>query len=930
MGTLPTGTVTFLFTDIEGSTKLAQAHPVAMHALLARHNEILKLAVNANNGFVFNIVGDSFTVAFHNPVDAMNAALDAQHALHKESWLPVQVKVRMGIHTGAAKLKDDTDNPDYDGYATLALSSRIMSAGHGGQILLSQTAHDLLTNNLPKDAQLLDMGEHNLKDVLQTQHIYQLNPPDLPAEFPPLKTQKIKNHNLPVKLTSFIGRERELAETTKRLAEARLLTLIGPGGTGKTRLSIKLGGDQLALYPDGVWLIELAPLTDPAPIMQTIASVFGLRESTGRPLIELVMDYLRAKSALIIFDNCEHLIDACAKIAETLIQTCENLKILASSREALGVLGEITYRVPSLSLPAAQNSVTSEMMEFESVHLFVDRASAANPNFKLTNDNAFSVAKVCRRLDGIPLALELAAARARVLSVEQIAERLDDRFRLLTGGSRTALPRQQTLRALIDWSYDLLSEPEKILFRRLAVFVGGWTLEAAEAVCSGERVESYEVLDLLAQLVDKSLVIAEEKSGAVRYHRLETIRQYAREKLFETNEAASIRDRHLDYFIERAKLSEKKIVSMWFGDFIHDKSIEDDNIRTALTWAVDNHPVKAMELVTLNLTVWTWFLQGYIFEIRDWCETILARVDSLPPEDIQPDANFLRLKARLWNRLAQALMNLGDHTGSQSAAEKSVALARELSVDEILSEALGSVGIGALYSGNPEYAQKVTEEGIEISESKGYPWVKLWTYNTMIHIANITGDKAKAQEFKDKHKAVLREEGASVDPAEDKLDQSEKAFLKGEIETSVRLTEEALAILADRGDKYRLVNTLSGSAHFLREQGQLAEALVFYRRSIRLWQDFGHRGAVAHQLECFGLIALVKGQPARAAKLISAAESLREVVNSVRTPTEQKEFEGARLELKTHMDESEFNNIWQEGRSMTMEQAIEFALEENE
>ena len=930
MSSLPSGTVTFLFTDIEGSTRLSQEYPEEMPALLARHNEILDQAIMNHNGYIMRIVGDSYSAAFHNGRDAVDSALEAQNKFDKEHWSPAPIKVRMGIHTGTAKLKDDSENPEYDGYATLALTQRVMSAGHGGQLLISQAAHDLLAGNLPESAKLVDMGEHNLKDIVQVQRIYQVNAPDLPSEFPPLKTQKVKKHNLPVKLTTFIGRERELVEAKKRLNEAKLLTLIGPGGTGKTRLSVQLGGDQLALYPDGVWMIELAPLADPALITQTIASVFGLRESPDRPLIEQVIDYLRAKSALLILDNCEHLIEACANVAESFIQACANLKILASSREALGVSGETTYRVPSLSLPQNLGDLTDlrDLQEYESIRLFVDRASAANPNFKLTKENASFVAQVCRRLDGIPLALELAAARARVLSVEQIAERLDDRFRLLTGGARTALPRQQTLRALIDWSYDLLSDPEKALFRRLAVFVGGWTLEAAESVCSGEGVEPYDVLDLLTQLVDKSLVIAEEHDGAVRYHRLETIRQYARDKLFETNEAAPVRDHHLDYYIERAKLAEKEIVSMWFGDFIHDKSIEDDNIRAALSWAVDKHPIKAMELATLNLTVWTWFLQGYIVEIRDWCETILARVDSLPPEAIQPDANFLHLKARLWNRLAQALMNLGDHIGSQSVAEKSVELAREIGENEILGEALGSVGIGALYSGNPEYAQKAAEEGIAISEREGYPWTKLWTYNTMSHIAQFNGNKALAQEYKEKHTAVLREENVPIDPVEEKLGLSEKAFLKGEIETSVKLTEEALDILTERGDKYRLVNTLSASAHTLREQGLYNEALNFYRRAIRRWQDLGHRSAVAHQLECFGLIALAKGQVTRATKLFSTADELRETINSVRTPAEQKEFEEAKSTLKSKVDK--FDKAWEEGTSLTMEQAIEFALEESQ
>ena len=928
---LPSGTVTFLFTDIQGSTKLAQEHPNEMPALLARHNEILNQAIKNHNGYVFQIVGDSFSAAFHNVLDATQSALEAQQALVTEAWSPAPIKVRMGIHTGSAKLTIDSEDSKYDGYATLALSQRIMSAGHGGQILLSHSSYDLIKSNHPKDAQFVDMGEHNLKDVIQPQRIYQVNVPELPSEFPPLKTQKIKNHNLPVKLTSFIGRERELIEARKRLTEARLLTLIGPGGTGKTRLSIQLGGDQLALYPDGVWMIELAPLADPALITQTIATAFGLRESPDRPLIEQVVDYLRTKSTLIILDNCEHLIDACARIAESLIQACANIKILASSREALGVSGETTYRVPSLSLPQDLGGLKDlpGLMDYESIRLFVDRASAANSNFKLTKENASSIAQICHRLDGIPLALELAAARARVLSAEQIAERLDDRFRLLTGGSRTALPRQQTLRALIDWSYDLLSDAEKALFRRLAVFVGGWTLEAAEAVCSGEGVESYDVLDLLAQLVDKSLVIADEHDGTVRYHRLETIRQYAREKLLETNEAVTVRDRHLDHFLEESKLTDDELVTMWYGSSVHEKTTEGNNIRAALSWAVDNHPIKAMKLATTSQTFWTWMLQGQLAEIREWCELILSRVENIKPEDAQSTENFMEMKALLWIRQSQVLMNQGDHTGSQSAAEKGVKIAREIDEKRLLAEALGAVGIGALYSGNPEYALQVAKEGVEISESLNYKWGNIWTYTTMIHVAKLTGDDTKAQEYRDKQNAILREEGIPVDAADEKFDLGLEALARGETEDAVSYFEDSISILEERGDEYRMTMTLSGTAHTLRQKGFPAEALFFYKRAIRLWQNWGHRAAVAHQLECFGLIAMAQEQSTRAAKLFSAADALRAIVNSVRTPDEQNEFENAKSKLQTDMGADEFNEIWKEGSVITMEQAIEFALDNN-
>jgi len=919
---LPSGTVTFLFTDIEGSTKLSQEYPDEMPSLLARHNQILSQAIHVYNGFVFQIVGDSYSAAFHNASDAMNATLDAQHALHNEGWSPVPIKVRMGIHTGPAQVQDESQDSRYSGYATLATSQRVMSAGHGGQILISPTTYDLLAKNLPDNVQLLDMGEHHLKDVIQKQHLYQLQAADLPSEFPPLKTQKVKKHNLPVKLTSFIGRERELVEAKSKLAEARLLTLIGPGGTGKTRLSVQLGGEQLALYSDGVWIVELAPISDEALIPQTIASVFGLRETPDRPLLELIIDYLRAKNMLIILDNCEHLIEACAKVAESLIQTCTSLKILASSREALGVSGEMTYRVPSLSLPKDLGSLKDlpSLIKFESVQLFVDRATTANSNFQLTEVNASSAAKVCRRLDGIPLALELAAARVRVLSVEQIAERLDDRFRLLTGGARTALPRQQTLRALIDWSYDLLSEPEKVLFRRLAVFVGGWTLDAAENVCSGDGVDTYEVLDLLAQLVDKSLAYTEETDGVVRYYRLETIRQYARDKLFESDDVVEVRNRHLEYFIELTE----QVNQIWYGvesEFSTRIDTEDDNIRSALSWALESDPHKATQIMSWAVTMGRWIMRGFITEARDWCEQALSRLDALPP-----DQKRERSRAFILNRLSQGLMNLGDHHGSRSAAEQSVELAREVNDQKILAEALGSLGIGALYSGDPDYALKVTEESLAICEQIDFPQGRLWSLNTMMHIFNVTGNEPQKRKYSAEYVSTLQKMGVQPDPVDTEMNLSEQSLKDGDIESAISHANAVLSILEERGGTYRLVNFESNIAHEFRQAGFIEQASKHYRRTILLWQDFGHRAAVAHQLECFAFIAVEQEQYARATKLFGTAEALREVSNSVRTPVEQKEFDEAEANLRSWLNENEFNKIWEEGRLTTMEQAIVFAL----
>jgi len=435
MSNLPSGTVTFLFTDIEGSTKLSQQYRDAMPALLARHNQILHQAIEAHNGYVFQVVGDSFAAAFHSASDALNAALDAQRNLHHESWTPALIKVRMGIHTGAAQLQLESNDNPYSGYATLASTQRIMSAGYGGQILLSGATRELVRNTLPTYSELLDLGEKRLKDLLRPEHIYQLNISGLPSTFPPLKTLDAFLNNLPTQFTSFIGRENEIAELKQELDKHRLVTLTGSGGTGKTRLSLQVAAELLEKFDHGVWFVELAPLADPDLIPQTILSAIGMQEQQGKAPLEVLKEYLHEKQTLIVLDNCEHLIEASAQVVNTLLNAAPKLKVLASSREALGVKGEASYPVPSLSLPNPKHLPDlDQLSHYEAVRLFIDRALLVQPHFAVTNDNAPAVAQICHRLDGIPLAIELAAARLKMLSPEQIAVRLDDAARGQSAG----------------------------------------------------------------------------------------------------------------------------------------------------------------------------------------------------------------------------------------------------------------------------------------------------------------------------------------------------------------------------------------------------------------------------------------------------------------------------------------------------------------
>jgi class 3 adenylate cyclase len=466
MVNLPTGTVTFLFTDIEGSTKLAQEHADRWEALRARHHAILQSAMDKHNGYVFQIIGDAFCVAFHTASEGLNAALEAQRKLQKEDWGETPIRVRMGLHTGSAELH----GTDYRGYLTMAKVQRIISVAYGGQVLLSNTSADLLHNELPKEVTLRDMKEHRLKGLSDPERLWQIVAPDLQQDFPPSSSLSEIPNNLPLQLTTFIGRTKEIDQIKKRLEKNRLVTLTGSGGVGKTRLSIQVASELLSEFTNGVWLVELAPITDPALVTRTVCAALEVTPQGNMPALDVLIEYLKSKKILLVVDNCEHLIDACAQLCDSLLHSCSDLRIIASSREALGIDGESAYRVPSLSLPNP-NGGLQVIEESEAVKLFMERGNAVLPDFEMTEIHAPVVAQICQRLDGIALAIELAASRVKILKVEQIAARLDDAFRLLTGGSRTALPRQQTLRGTIDWSYNLLTEEERTTLTRLSVFV---------------------------------------------------------------------------------------------------------------------------------------------------------------------------------------------------------------------------------------------------------------------------------------------------------------------------------------------------------------------------------------------------------------------------------------------------------------------------
>lgn len=718
---LPTGTVTFLFTDIEGSTPLWETMPHEMQASLAQHHAILRQSIEANGGYVFQIVGDAFQAVFRLTLQGLLAALTAQRALQSANWGATgPLKVRMGLHTGPAELDHSGDAP-YEVSHTLNRTARIMSAGHGGQILLSQEAADLVRREMPEGVTLKDLGEHRLKGMQWLEHLFQGCAPGLPQIFPPLATGITNPHNLPTQLTSFVGRGREIGEVAGLLEKQRLVTLTGSGGTGKTRLSLQVAEQLLEQFPNGVWSVELASLGDPDLVPRTTIAALGLQESTSQSLMDQLQNYLKEKQLLLLLDNCEHVLEDCARMADFLLRACPKLKILASSREALGVDGEIAYRVPSLSAPDPRHlPPLEELGNFTAVRLFTERAASVQPAFAITSANGQAVAQICRRLDGIPLAIELAAARVGVLSVEQIAGRLDSRFRLLTGGSRTALPRQQTLRASIDWSFSLLDEREQFLFMRLSVFYGGWTLEAASMVCSFEGLDEYDVIDSLAKLVNKSLIIVEsDADGSTRYRMLETIRQYAREKLLDSGEAGVMRDHHLDFFVHLAETAEPHLRGPQQVEWLDRLEREIDNVRAALEWALEDEALKGVSLA--SSTYWMWHIRGYRVEGEHWLEQFLGKLSMQPPS---PTVLPLLAKARV----CQSFLQLA--TGRASPRTTQI-------VDEArtLADQLGEGGKStqlnllhaqawnAYLNGQPTVGYELYLRGLEMAQALGDPFL---------------------------------------------------------------------------------------------------------------------------------------------------------------------------------------------------------------
>jgi predicted ATPase/DNA-binding CsgD family transcriptional regulator len=722
--------------------------------------------------------------------------------------------------------------------------------------------------------------------------------------------------HLPVSLTSFIGRRREREEVQELLASSRLLTLTGAGGVGKTRLALQVAGDLTAAYRDGVWLVELAPLTDPGLVLQTVAAALGVREQAGRPLVDALTTALGPRQVLVVLDNCEHLLTACTQLAASLLGTAPGLRILATSREPLGIAGETRYRVPALTVPAAQPPSPHRLAQYDAVLLFADRARAALPAFAVTDANAAAVVELCRRLDGIPLALELAAAWVAVLTPDQIAARLDDRFRLLTGGSRTALPRQQTLRAALDWSYHLLTEPEQQLFRRLAVFAGGFALEAAEAVCGGDGLEPQAILAVLAQLVDKSLVQADVQDREGRYRLLETVRAYALDASTEAGEAEVMRQRHASSYLALAEAAEPQLRGAQQVAWLARLTVEHDNFRVALDWSrsAAQEPELSLRLVG---ALWPWWqIHGYFQEAHERLAEALTRVDQTAPA----------VQAKALRAAGSVAVFWHDYERAEALLQDSLRLSGEAEDRRGRAAALYELGHVARVRQATTRAAALFEESLALARDLADRHGIADARTALAWLALTAGDFERAQTLYEDSLTLFRALGDGRHAATQLSALGDIASYRRQHERATALYEESLGIFRMVGDKFRTAATLVRLAILANGRREHDQAAVLLVESITIWREVGRQGGTASCLEGLAGVAIGRGQAGRAARLVGAAEALRKALEEPLPLPFRSRYERTVAAVRAALDEAAFRSAWSAGQALSLDAAITEAL----
>jgi len=904
-----------LFSDIAGSTRLWEAGPDAMAVALRRHDEIMRSVIESDGGYVFKTVGDAFCAAFETAQQAVAAAVRAQLDLSSQSW-PTErpVRVRIALHTGVCEERDS----DYFG-PTVNRVARLEAIAHGGQTVASGTTADLVDEALPAGVRLRDLGMHRLRDLGRPEHVFQVDAPGLPASFPPLESLDSPElpNNLPGLLSAFIGRSAELAAVRELLATSRLVTLTGAGGCGKTRLALHAAADQLDHAPDGVWLVELAALTDGAAIPVAMSSALGLPSRDQASLLAA----LREQDTLLVLDNCEHLIEDAAKLCDQITRDCRRVRILATSREPLGIDGERIYRVASLSLPDADGQAPSEAVE-----LFADRARAQDPGFILDEVTAPLAASVCRRLDGIPLAIELAAARLKSMSLSQVSARLDQRFRLLTGGSRNLMPRQQTLQATVDWSFSLLSDPEQATLRRMSVFTGGFDLEAAEAVCALEDGDEFEILDRLSSLVDKSLVVADHaRGGTVRYRLLETIRQYSAEALLRTDGDTAVltaRTRHAAYYLALTEAAKPELRGPEQGTWLRRLDPEWENLRTTFTHLTDEQ--RTADILRLGAALERFSVSRGHIEILHWLRASIERAGAEP-------GPLLAEALLVCGGLIQLFLvkDPAERATAKRYAERALEIARSLGDQRLEGHALHDLAFSAYWDHDPATMKRLNDEGTQIARRIGDER----RLASLMATRELLPDTPVAERFSLCEQALNyhRRAGDRLAIAQTLYRQSDWHLAEGQLGVGRPYLDEAIAIAEEIGAGHFVYLLQSSLCVTLLIDDKAAEAAPMIQRNLRIAHRLGDGQGVATVLFSAACCASSLDPGDTAARLHGAADAeigaaLADGTMFGLSDLEQELRTTSRDRLRQLMGDAGFEAAYRSGAQLTRMQAIELAL----
>ncbi len=953
---LPMGTVTLLFTDMEGSTRLLQQVGERYTDLLEEYRQLLRAAFHQWNGNIVDTQGDAFFVAFARATDAVSGAVAAQRALASHVWPEgVVVRVRMGIHTGEPRLSSE-------GYTGLDVhhAARMMSAGHGGQVLLSQTTRDLVEHDLPAGVSLRDLGVHRLKDLQQKSHLYQLVIADFQASFPPLKTLDTHPNNLPVQPTPLIGRAKEVAlvQNLLRREEVRLLTLTGPGGIGKTRLGLQVAAELSDRFADGVFFVNLAPISDSTFVVPAIAQTLDLKETGEQPLHDLLQASLQDRQLLLLLDNFEQVLGAASQVAD-LLAACPRLKVLVTSRFVLHVRGGQEFAVPPLAVPSPKHLPDLvALSQYEAVALFISRAQAVKPDFQVTNANALAVAEICAHLDGLPLAIELAAARVKLLPPQALLARLGKRLAVLTSRERDRPSRQQTLRNTIAWSYHLLDADEQRLFRRLSVFAGGGRLSAIEAMCStlGDKVEP--VLDAVASLLDKSLLQQTEQEGEEpRLLMLETIREYGLEVLTASGEMEITRQAHALYYLRLSEEAEPELAGPRQAMWLERLEREHDNLRAALQWGLvpgeDGHR-REMTLRLGGALRRFWVVHGHLSEGRNFLERALVESKGVPAS----------VQVKAFVTAANLANHQSDNDRTEALAEKSRALYQERGDTQGIALALRLLAGVAGRRGTLPAARRLNEEALALFREVGDKEGAASSLHNMGLLALAQGEFAEARALLEESLAFHREVGNKAGMAhalwalasalfdfqgspvtihallEESLALSEEvgdkeasgscfslsgklALSQGDIATARRLLEKSVAINREIGNREHTADSLFHRARVEVHQGENMAARALYEESLAMVARGGDsKGLIPSCLEALADVAAAQGEFTWAARLLGTAEALREALGTPLPPVDRATYERSIAATRAQLGEQSFAAAWAEGRTMTPEQVL--------